>query len=375
MRFLAACLSLSAALGGCATTQPTGPLPVVQGSYEPDYLYPWTVQIGGCRGTLISPKWVLTAAHCITGPGTTAMIRRRDPSGQDQYQERQSAPGGMIPHPDFQSSSAPNNDIALIRLATPFVIFPHAQVAGLPADARHVGVIGTVAGNSHEGPLPAGQLAVFRTAMPSWPYADDFEIRSTMDSGSLCPGDSGSGFVTVENGRAIVRGVASQGTINNCTTASGFLLDFVDVFHHRAWILDTMRVTDYLLDGNTRIRSSGRLARGTMGIACDNLEWSLAAWGPLYVRGVQEGVNCGNDEQQSVICTLESGQSDLKIGSFTMKTTAEDASVQTQSLPHTDTLAAFHGIRPHGAFREFDCVVIRDLIIDRPPVEPLDPHP
>src|SRR5690606_32379928 len=109
-------------------------------------------------------------------------------------------------------------------------------------------------------------------------------------SGSLCMGDSGSGFVTVENGRATVRGVASEGTINACTSSADFTINFTDVFYHRAWILETMRVTDYFLDGNTRVRAPGRLARGTMGVACDNVT-PQAAWGPLEVRGVQEGVN------------------------------------------------------------------------------------
>jgi hypothetical protein len=188
-------------------------------------------------------------------------------------------------------------------------------------------------------------------------------IFTTDATAALCPGDSGSGFVTYENGRATVRGIAS--TVNrtsDCVTPSGNSVDFVDVFAYRDWILKTIGMTDYFLAGNTRVRWSGRASRGVIGIGCINLYGTM--WGPLNVFGVEEGVNCEGDQMQTVVCSLSAGQvgppvtvTRRRISGFTMKTTAADGTTNVQSLPFSSTWASYYGILPFGAYREFTCQV------------------
>jgi hypothetical protein len=207
--------------------------------------------------------------------------------------------------------------------------------------------------------LPPNKLAIFRAPIPQDGFAKLFHISTSDATGSLCPGDSGSGFVTYENGRATVRGIASAVNMSSdCVTPAGKEVDFTDVFANRDWILKTIGMTDRQLAGNTRVRWSGRGARGVMGIGCLNPADTM--WGPLYVLGVEEGADCEADQTQTVVCSLNSHQTgplapQVRITGFTMKTTLANGATDVKSLPFSAQWASFYGLLPAGAQREFTC--------------------
>uniref|UniRef100_A0ACB8EAG4 Chymotrypsinogen B n=1 Tax=Sphaerodactylus townsendi TaxID=933632 RepID=A0ACB8EAG4_9SAUR len=121
------CLALASAALGCGVPaiKPviTGYSRIVNGEEAVPGSWPWQVSLQEqsgwhfCGGSLVSERWVVTAAHCGVTKSNVVVLGEHDRSSSVEKIQRL-AVEQVFTHPDWDSYAI-SNDIALIKLATP----------------------------------------------------------------------------------------------------------------------------------------------------------------------------------------------------------------------------------------------------------------
>jgi hypothetical protein len=218
---------------------------VTGGTTESDTGFPWVVNISAnlaCHGTLIGPKWVLTAAHCLdTAPGGVRVTYSRNNDTATSAQQ-DTGPGSICVHPQWDPSRPLNGyDIGLVHLATTWQDKPFLVPAYLPWESALPGSPGTLA----SGAQISGTISVLRGAiLPSDKcLLGNHEFCAMSMTAGLCEGDSGSGFINndanpMSNSCPIVTGIAVRSDLVNGTSCSVPSHPFAatDVFQYLDWI-------------------------------------------------------------------------------------------------------------------------------------------
>lgn len=170
--------------------------------------------LGTCTGTVIAPRAVLTAAHCLDGGVQTVRVWRGE------------FPPELIPASSFRAHPNYNPGASVVLLDVGVVRFD--RDLGRPAlpllvsrDAR-AGETAVVAGygrdlqNVTEGNLRAGV-----TTLSGVDQTSLRTLYSTMSSG-ICQGDSGGPILLSEGGTWAIAGIISATSASTCNTGEHF---------------------------------------------------------------------------------------------------------------------------------------------------------
>ena len=242
---------VAAPVGGAASSSNDAPVTVtdriINGGDATIDQAPWQVALvslqgGGpgfrpfCGGSLISPEWVLTAAHCFDPPTPPELrVLSGEANLNNTFPEDFTEIAEVIVHPGWDGTLNSNeNDITLVRLAAPIdVDASDADIVDLPWFENVVawpgrGTTGLITGwgdtDPGGGSTPPAQLQWASVPILTSPteqlcgrYGASFLAGAMLCAADLqqgidsCQGDSGGPLVTDAGGIPTLAGVTSFG--------------------------------------------------------------------------------------------------------------------------------------------------------------------